>query len=285
MHRVCRLAFSALLALPVLAAWKDGFIRTSDGVGIHYIEAGSGSAIVLQPGWTMPADIWEPQINALSKTFHVVAIDPRSQGKSDRPTDGHYAERRSRDIYEVIEQLKLAPVTLIGWSLGVQEALSYVDQFGTSTLSNIVLVDGDLSPAPDPKQVANMWARARDFQRRRPEWTSQFVRSMYKTPQSEIYLKKITDAAMSVPTNSAILLILNAYVSGEDWRPALSKIDKPVLYLVSTTAKYQIDLLKEKVPSARIELFRNAGHALFIDEPDRFNDLVAEFAAAGKQQR
>jgi non-heme chloroperoxidase len=273
------------MALPMLAAWKDGFIKTSDGVKIHYIEAGSGSAIVLQPGWTMPADIWEPQINALSKTFHVVAIDPRSQGKSDRPTDGHYAERRARDIYEVIEQLKLAPVTLIGWSLGVQEALSYVNQFGTSTLSSLVLVDGDLSPAPDPKRVANMWARAGNFQRRRPEWTAQFVRSMYKTPQSEIYLKKITDAAMSVPTNSAILLILNAYVSGEDWRPALSKIDKPVLYLVSTTAKDQIDLLKEKVPSARIELFRHAGHALFIDEPGRFNDLVAEFAAAGKQQR
>ena len=85
---------------------------------------------------------------------------------------------------------------------------------------------------------------------------------------------------MSVPTNSAILLILNAYVNGQDWRPVLGKIDKPVLYLASTVSNDQIDLIREKVPSARVELFRNSGHALFVDEPDRFNLLVAQFVAA-----
>jgi non-heme chloroperoxidase len=231
----------------------------------------------------MPADIWEPQINSLSKAFHVVAIDPRSQGKSDRPTDGHYPERRAQDIYEVIEKLKLAPVTLVGWSLGVVEALSYIDRFGTSTLSGLVLVDGDFGHDPDPRRVADVWLRAKDFQMQRAQWTRQFVRSMYKTLQSEAYLKKITDAAMSVPTNSAILLILNAYASGQDWRPVLSKIDKPVLYMVSTVSGDQVDVLKKKVPSAQIELFRKAGHALFIDEPDRFNSLVAAFAAPRNQ--
>ena len=86
---------------------------------------------------------------------------------------------------------------------------------------------------------------------RRAQWTAQFVRSMYKKPQSEAYLKKITDAAMSVPTNSAILLALNAYASGRDWRPVLSKVDNPVLYVISTTSKDQAEALKEKVPSAR----------------------------------
>jgi microsomal epoxide hydrolase len=228
----------------------------------------------------MPATIWEPQIKALSKKFHVIAIDPRSQGKSDRPADGHYSERRAQDIYEIITQLKLAPVTLVGWSLGVAEALTYVDRFGTSTLRGLVLVDGDIGRDPDPKRVANLWKRATEFQMQRARWTDQFVRSMYKTPQTEAYLKKITDAAMSVPTNSAILLILNAYASERDWRPVLSKIDKPVLYVVSTVQKDQTDILKEKVPSSRIERFANAGHALFIDDPDRFNFLLADFAAA-----
>lgn len=283
MHRPSRLLFWFLLALPALAAWKEGYIKTSDGVRLHYIEAGSGASIVLEPGWTMPADIWEPQINALSKSFRVVAIDPRSQGTSDRPTDGHYPERRAEDIKEVIDQLRLAPATLVGWSLGVVEVLTYIDQFGTSTLRGLVLVDGDIGHDPDPKRTADLWMRAGEYQTRRAQWTAQFVRSMYKKPQSEAYLKKITDAAMSVPTNSAILLVLNAYASGRDWRPVLSKVDKPVLYVVSTTPKDQTEALKEKVPSSRVEIFENAGHALFIDESDRFNSLIAEFAAPRNQ--
>lgn len=274
-----RFLFLALAALPSAAAWKDGFITTSDGVRLHYIEAGSGASIVLQPGWTMPANIWEPQINVLSKNFRVVALDPRSQGKSGRPTDGHYPERRAQDIKEVIDKLQLAPVTLVGWSLGVVEILSYIDQFGTSSLRNLVLVDGEIGHDPDPKRIAGLWAQAREYQVRRAEWTAKFVRSMYKKPQSDAYLKEITDAAMSVPTNSAILLILNAYASGRDWRPMLSKVDKPVLYVISTTSKDQAEALKERVPSAKIEVFENAGHALFIDESDRFNSLIAAFAA------
>ncbi len=283
MHHPSRVVLLAVLAFPALAAWNEGFVKTSDGVRLHYIEAGSGASIVLEPGWTMPAEIWEPQINALSKTFHVVALAPRSQGKSDRPADGHYPERRAQDIKELIDQLQIAPVTLVGWSLGVAEALSYVDQFGTSTLRSLVLVDGLIGRDPDPKGAADLWTTAREYQMRRAKWTQQFVRSMYKKPQSEAYLKKITDASMSVPTNSAILLILNAYASGRDWRPVLSKVDKPVLYVVSTTPKDQAQALKEKVPSSRIEIFEDAGHALFVDDSDRFNSLIAEFAAAPTQ--
>ena len=178
MYRFSGFLLSALVALPALAAWKEGFITTGDGVRLHYIEAGSGPAIVLEPGWAMPADIWEPQINALSKSYRVVAIDPRSQGKSDRPTDGLYPERRAEDMKEVIDKLHLAPATLVGWSLGVVEVLAYVDQFGTSSLRGLVLVDGDIGRGPDPKYTADLWRHAREYQTRRAEWTAQFVRSM-----------------------------------------------------------------------------------------------------------
>jgi pimeloyl-ACP methyl ester carboxylesterase len=57
-------------------------------------------------------------------------------------------QRRAQDMKEVIDKLQLAPVTLIGWSLGVVEILTYIEQFGTSTLRNIVLVDGDIGHDP-----------------------------------------------------------------------------------------------------------------------------------------
>ena len=86
-----------LLAGCILAAGADksGTITTSDGVKIHYLEAGQGPAILFIPGWTMPAEIWRPQIDYFSQHYHVVAVDPRSQGDSDKPGDGNYPERRA----------------------------------------------------------------------------------------------------------------------------------------------------------------------------------------------
>jgi len=34
------------------------------------------------------------------------------------------------------------------------------------------------------------------------------------------------------------------------------------------------------LPSARVEVFEDAGHALFVDDAARFNALLTEFAAA-----
>ena len=82
---------SSLLAHSVAAeggsAAQSRFFVTSDGVRLHYLEAGppTGHTIVFVPGWTMPAWIWGPQIQAFALRYHVVAFDPRGQGDSDAP--------------------------------------------------------------------------------------------------------------------------------------------------------------------------------------------------------
>jgi pimeloyl-ACP methyl ester carboxylesterase len=57
----------------------------------------------------MPAEIWQPQIDYFAHNFHVVALDPRSLGKSAKPTEGNYSERRAQDIHELLTHLQLAP--------------------------------------------------------------------------------------------------------------------------------------------------------------------------------
>src|SRR5438034_9967009 len=87
----------------------------------------------------MPAWIWDPQFKYFADHFHVVALDPRSQGDSDKPTDGNSCERRAQDIRELLEHLKLDRVVLVGWSLGVPELLTYAEQFGGSRVRGYVL--------------------------------------------------------------------------------------------------------------------------------------------------
>jgi non-heme chloroperoxidase len=82
---------TTLLALACMlapqATWaqvetRSGHFMTSDGVELHYLEAGSGPTIMFVPGFTAPAEIWEPQLVHFAATHRVVALDPRSQGRS-----------------------------------------------------------------------------------------------------------------------------------------------------------------------------------------------------------
>ena len=63
----------------------------------------------------------------------------------------------------------------------------------------------------------------------------------------------------------------------EYWRDAVYATAKPVLYVVTPRLQGQADNLQRKRPATRTEVFENAGHALFVDEPQRFNTLMDEF--------
>src|SRR5438309_11490364 len=89
--------------LVVGAEGKDGSFKTSDGVKLHYLEAGNGPAIFFEPGWSMPAWICDLQFKYFAEHFHVVALDPRSQRDSDKPTEGNPCERRAQKITEALD--------------------------------------------------------------------------------------------------------------------------------------------------------------------------------------
>src|SRR5262245_12659949 len=99
--------------------------QTSDGVTLSLLESGREHAdaakitIALITGWSMPAAIWQRQLERFGRHFHTVALDPRGQGESQIPAGGFDAERRATDIKEFLD--RFSNVLLIGWSLGAIE--------------------------------------------------------------------------------------------------------------------------------------------------------------------
>ncbi len=256
---------------------KGGFFRTTDGVRLHYLEAGRGPGILFEPGWTMPAWIWDAQLRHFAEHYHVVALDPRSQGESEKRSDGNYPERRAQDINELVNHLKLSPVVLVGWSLGVNELLTYAEQFGGTQVRAYVLVDGFVTDKQDPKFIASVLALYKQVQTDRRKFTEKFVRSMYKKPQPEDYLARVMAASMKMPTDTAIAVSVST-ITRADWRPAIARLDRPVLITCETAVKgLAADLIKSMVPTTRVELFDDAGHALFVDDATRFNSVLEDF--------
>ena len=264
-------ATSAILAQADAA---DRHFRSSDGVRLHYLDVGKGPAIVFVPGWTMPAEIWEPQIRHFAKSFRVIAFDPRGQGKSEIARTGYTAERRARDIAELIEQIG-EPVVLVGWSLGVLESLVYVNTTGTGNLRALVLVDNSIGEVPPPPSDPTFLKRLRQD---RKVTTDQFVRSMYRTQQKETYLQELTAYSLQIPLDASIALLRYPYPRTY-WKEIVYRTDRPLLYAVSEELRGQAENLKKNRPTAWIEVFEKAGHALFVDEAQHFNRLLEDFLA------
>ena len=265
---VCTTVASVSQASPV----QDRFFTSSDGVKLHYLEAGSPQAptMVFVPGWTMPAWIWDAQIQAFATDHHVVAFDPRGQGQSEIPTTGYEPDRRGADVGELIGQLGPRPVLVVGWSLGVLDVLDYVATAGDARIAGLVLVDNSVGedPAPPP--------RPRPGGGPRPS-RGQFVRGMFHSAPSDDFIERLTRASLSLPKAYADALL--AYPKPRSfWRAAVESTTKPVLYVVRPRLSDQAGNLVLNHPGAETALFARAGHALFVDEPARFNALVADFA-------
>jgi non-heme chloroperoxidase len=276
-----RLAVTLLCILSVAIvqaqATKSGFFKTSDGVRIHYLEAGSGRPIVFIPGWTMPAWIWQTQIDEFSKNYHVIAVDPRSQGESDKPPYGHLPETRARDYKELVDQLGLKHPVLVGWSMACGELVKYAEQFGTDNTAGLVLVDGFLTDHPSPEMFVALSGWMNQLQLDRQKQADGFVRTMYKKPQSDDYLNRVIDASAQVPADTAVILIYNM-IAVKDFSPGLARMNRPVLFTYQPETQQTADFLKSKLgDKLRLERFDGDGHALFVDDPQKFNRVLGEF--------
>jgi len=277
---LCLLSVPSLLAQTATA--KSGFFKTSDGVRIHYLEAGTGRPLVFIPGWTMPAWIWQKQIDEFSKRYHVIAVDPRSQGESDQPSYGHLPETRSRDYKELVDQLGLKHPVLIGWSMACGELVKYAEQFGTDNIGGLVLVDGFLADKPSPEMFAGISQWMNQLQQDRQKQADGFVRTMYKKPQPEDYLKRVADASAQVPADTAVVLIYDMFAV-RDFSTGLTRLsamktNRPVLFIYQPESQPSADYLKSKLgDKLQLERFEGDGHALFVDDPEKFNHVLEEF--------
>jgi non-heme chloroperoxidase len=277
---VVALLLASLLSHSVTAdsetAGQSRFFVTSDGVRLHYIEAGlrTGHTIVFVPGWTMPAWIWEPQVQAFAQRYHVVAFDPRGQGDSDAPPSGYEPGRRGQDIAELIANLVPVPVLLVGWSLGVLDTLAYVRSHGDLKVAGLVLVDNSVGEEPPPPTAAR-----RPVAPALPHEVAmhRFVKGMFRRRQSEAYLDRLTEATLRTPERASRAL-LNYPLPRSYWRETLYSTDKPVLYVVRPgwLAEQAANLARNR-PGTQVAVFSDCGHALFVDDAARFNALLAGF--------
>jgi microsomal epoxide hydrolase len=255
-------------------------------VRIHYLQSGDASssrALILIPGWRLPAYLWNEQLVKFSETNRVIAIDPRSQGESSKTADGNTPESRARDLHEILAQMKVASCVLVGWSQGAQDVSAYLQQFGTGSVAGIVLVDGPVSYGPAEVELPKEFSKAilsniAIYANHPQEFSEGMVQSILAKPHPDLDLPKIVESTLQTPTNTGIAMLVSD-IFGTDRRPALAKLDKPAPLIASGNSPL-LDVQKEmaaSIPNAKLLVMPGTAHAVFVDDPVTFDAALQSF--------
>jgi microsomal epoxide hydrolase len=262
-------------------------VDVGEGVSLRVIEAGQGgSTLVFIPGWSTGADIWRRQIDAFAKTNRVIAFDPRSEGESTKTTSGNTPETRAQDLHALLERLGVRRPVLIGWSQGVQDIAAYVEHYGTKDLAGIVLVDAAVSDGADgmaarPQETAEQFKMFAIYQAHQQEYLGGMMRAIISEPQSDDVIKGLVSTGMKTPPDVGVGMLV-ADMFGMNRIPALKKIECPTL-IIASAKSFELSRQQaaaNQIPHARFEKIEDAAHAVFIDQPDRFDELLKSFIAS-----
>lgn len=264
---------------------RSGHFTTSDGVELHYLEAGSGPLLIIVPGWTATAASWSEQLEHFADDYHVVALDPRAHGASEKPTEGLHVARMAADIGELIDHLDAGPAIIAGHSSGDFQAMSYLEQSGKEKATALIIVDmflGTEVPVeeahPSRKYWINWIAGLQGPDRRK--WTRQWTGAWLRDDYPEEAHEELVDGHMQIPTVHAVTILSNLMLHDRrDYRPVVASLDIPVLFIGSDGAHSTAKTIKSLSPDADTTTLDGTDHLFYIDHTDRFNAALERLLA------
>jgi pimeloyl-ACP methyl ester carboxylesterase len=270
-------------------------ITTDDGVKLHYDEAGSGTPVIFVHEFAGDWRSWEPQMRYFSRRYRCITYSARGYLPSDVPTGlEHYTQDHWReDVRAVIDALKLDAPHVVGLSMGAFATLhfgmKYCARGSPARARSLTLagVGSGAHPAAYRKFQEDAKALSEAI---RKDGMAKLAATYGQGPARVQYLNKdprgFADYARQLAEHSAEGSA-NTMAGYQARRPCLydltgeiSRIDVPTLVMTGDEDEPCIEpsvMLKRAIPKAGLAVLAKAGHAINLEEPALFNQLLEDF--------
>lgn len=266
-------------------------LRTRDGVELFHREWGNGRPVLFVHAWALSSAMWTYQIADLGQRFRCIAFDRRGHGRSNVPSGGYDLDTLADDLADVIEQLDLRDVALVGMSMASNEILHYIGRHGTARISRIALL-GPTTPFVVQTDDNPYGAPLAYFEQSRAAWASDFPKWIednklpFFTPETSPPMMEWVAAMMrEVPIPVAIAT--NHAIVSTDLRPVLARIDRPVLILhgdkdVSAPLEITGRRTADGIKGAVLKVYPGGPHGLFVTHMKQVNADLLGFLREGE---
>ena len=273
----------------------------SQRLRLHYVDWGNAGApaMVLVHGIHDHCRTWDSWAEAFGEQYHVVAPDLRGHGDSEwvRGSSYHYLDY-VYDLHQLVRQADLAPVTLVGHSMGGAIAALFAGVF-PELVSRLVVIEGiglwsDMQPPVPVAERIREWVTAtRALSARHPRRYDSLSDAYHRMQQANPQLSdeqalhltvhgsnQNEDGTYSWKYDNYTFNFSAAGMPSEDIVALWQRIDCPVLIINAEHGlEHRIgqDGTEQYFAGARLENIADAGHWTYHDEPQAVLQLVADF--------
>jgi len=270
------------------ALGRPEFIEVEKNVRLHVTDLGEGSPIILIHGWPLSDAMYEYQYAALIKNgFRAIGITLRGFGHSDKPYGKYDYDVFAQDIKVVMEELRIDNAVLGGFSFGGATVIRFASKYNNEHISKLALfgaaapceVQRDDFPYGLPISVLNSLIELNSANR--PQLIQEFGKLFAATETA--LPKGITDWLAGIQLQSSQYAMEQGLIMirDSDLRADLGKITIPTAIFHGKLDKLcPFDLaeqLHDGIAYSKLVAFENSGHALFLEECQKFNDELITF--------
>lgn len=274
---------------PWQAPLPEGIIRDVAGAKVHYIDEGSGPAVILIHGFAGSTFSWRLVIPDLAKTHRVIAVDLPGFGFSDRGLDVDYSHTgQAERIVALMDLLGIERATLIGHSMGGAIAQRVASRHPGRVARLILVAAVNAAQPPDSarrgRATGPMFALVGVAQRSPRAMYAVGRRALRRMVHDAEYateevMRGYIDPLLIPGTVAAVRKITAA--TGEEAPADLSGISAPTLVLIGASDRMippeKALELAEAISGARYLVIPEAGHLLAEERPEAFLEEVLAF--------
>jgi pimeloyl-ACP methyl ester carboxylesterase len=260
-----------------------GSFITVFGAKVHYVDAGTGSPVILLHGLADDIGVWESVMPALAAKHRVIALDQIGFGRSDKPLLSYRVTTFVDFLDGFLNELKIDRASLVGNSLGGWIAASYTLAH-PERVERLVLADAAgylaLAKTMDPRVLAALRAASRDDIRYLGPLA--FHNKRFYEDLDLAFKQRVTAG-----DGYTINQVLDSIIRGEDVLDGrLGAIHKPTLIVWGHEDKLIplnfAERFHKEITGSRLEVIDNCGHMPQVECPDEFTRMVLEFLGDAK---
>ena len=252
---------------------------------------GSGRPVVLIHGWPLSGESFADQVPAIQDAgYRVITYDRRGFGRS-QPADGYSYDVLAQDLRNLLEELDLTDVTILGFSMGGGEIARYFGKFGNDRVRSVVfaaavppyLLKADDNPeGPLPQEVADQMKAGltEDEEAFYDQFTKDFFSAGGEMKVSEEQRQQAI-ALTKQADKDAALGCMEAFAT-TDFREDLKKIDVPTLVLhgdSDATVPFEGSGQRthQAIEGSHLHVIEGGPHGCNVSHADEFNRAVIQF--------
>ncbi len=260
------------------------YVRSTDGVRLHYRESGrrSGPPVLLIQGLGADKHLWDLQRIALAPWYRTIAFDNRGAGRSDKPYGAYSMEQMADDAAAVLDHAGVESAHVVGASMGgvVTQimALRHPDRVRSLTLACTACRHHPwrkelLAEWADTAQTSGMGAMTSTAAR----WVIG-PRSFRRLAPAIGWMGPL---ALSRPAHAFAGQVAGILSIDDQLADRLGEIEAPTLVIVGNqdilTPRGDSEEIADSIPTAELVVISGAAHGFMIEHGTTFNRIMLDF--------